>query len=98
MPTVCITGGTGLIGKALTAVLLQKGYEVIVLTRGRAAQNPVNGHSLSYANWDVTGQTIDAGAVKKADYIVHLAGAGVADKRWSDKKLLTAASKAAPCW
>ena len=86
MSTVCITGGTGLIGKALTAVLLQKGHDVIVLTRGRSAQNTVNGHNLSYANWDVAAQTIDAGAVKKADYIVHLAGAGVADKRWSDKR------------
>ncbi len=86
MPTVCITGGTGLIGKALTSVLLQKGYEVIVLTRGKPAQNMVNGHSLSYANWDVAAQTIDAAAIKKADYIVHLAGAGVADKRWSDKR------------
>lgn len=84
MSTVCITGGTGLIGKTLTSVLLQKGYDVIVLTRGKSTQNAVNG--LSYANWNIAAQTIDAGAVKKADYIVHLAGAGVADKRWSDKR------------
>ncbi|HEX4373932.1 MAG TPA: NAD-dependent epimerase/dehydratase family protein, partial [Puia sp.] len=33
MPTVLITGGTGLIGKALTEKLLEKGYEIIVLSR-----------------------------------------------------------------
>lgn len=86
MPTVCITGGTGLIGKALTAVLLQKGYEVIVLTRGMPAEKGVHRPGLSFANWDVAAQTIDAGAVKKANCIVHLAGAGVADKRWTDRR------------
>lgn len=86
MPTVCITGGTGLIGKALTAVLVQKGYEVIVLTRSKPSETAAGNHGLSYAKWDVAAQTIDASAIKKADYIVHLAGAGVAEKRWTDKR------------
>jgi uncharacterized protein len=38
---------------------------------------------VQYALWDVKQQTIDAAAVQKADYIIHLAGAGVMDKRWS---------------
>jgi uncharacterized protein (TIGR01777 family) len=82
MQTVLITGGTGLVGKALTHILLQKGYKVIVLTReitGKQQQQ-----NLSYALWDVKKAYIDVTAVKDADYIVHLAGAGVVDKKWTD--------------
>ena len=86
MATIMITGGTGTIGKTLTSLLLQKGYEVIILTRGNTNQNKTGDGKLSYASWDVKKQTIDIAAVKKADYIIHLAGAGVADKRWSDKR------------
>jgi uncharacterized protein (TIGR01777 family) len=84
MATVLITGGTGMIGRALSAMLLERGYDVIVLTRDAGASKERKG--LSYAVWDVKQQTIDAAAVQQADYIVHLAGAGVADKRWSDKR------------
>jgi uncharacterized protein len=82
--TVLITGGTGLIGTALTTLLINNGYRVIVLSRSPAKNNPAN--NLSYAAWNVTNQQIDKAAIEQADYIVHLAGAGVADKRWSDKR------------
>ena len=39
--------------------------------------------SISYALWDVEAQTIDNEAIERSDYIINLAGAGVADKRWS---------------
>ena len=78
-----------MIGRALSNILLGKGYEVIVLTRDAGSHKPpvagANGR-LSYAAWDVPNQAIDMAAVEKADYIVHLAGAGVADKRWSAKR------------
>jgi uncharacterized protein (TIGR01777 family) len=80
MQTVLITGGTGLVGKALTKQLLEKGYQVIILTRAI----PENGNpAVQYALWDVHKKTIDANAIKAADYIVHLAGAGVVDKKWT---------------
>jgi uncharacterized protein len=85
MPTILITGGTGMIGNALSVLLLQKGYDVIIVTRGSAGQKKV-AEGLSYASWNVAAQTIDTAAVKKADYIIHLAGAGVADKRWTNKR------------
>jgi uncharacterized protein len=87
MSTVLITGGTGLIGSALSELLLQKGYEIIILTRGASEKKPaaVN-KNISYAPWDVLKQKIDVDAIKKADYIIHLAGAGVADKRWTDTR------------
>jgi uncharacterized protein (TIGR01777 family) len=83
MQTILITGGTGLIGKAITNQLLQKEYNVIVLTR-KLPVNEVKTPGLGYAIWDVKQQTIDMDAVKKADHIIHLAGAGVVDKKWTD--------------
>jgi len=86
MPTVLITGGTGLIGKALSELLLQKGYQVIILSRTVPGQQAGDSSDLTYAHWDIARQTVDAAAVQKADYIIHLAGAGVADKRWTSKR------------
>lgn len=83
MPTVLITGGTGTIGKQLTHLLLQKGYNVTILTRKVKAHQTPHVH---FAEWDVDKGTIDVKAVQAADYIIHLAGAGVADKRWTDSR------------
>jgi len=85
MATVLITGGTGLIGRALTKALLEKGYEVIILTRD-PSKFATHTTRLNYAAWDLAAQTIDTDAITKADHIIHLAGAGVADKRWSKKR------------
>jgi uncharacterized protein (TIGR01777 family) len=81
--TVLITGGTGLIGSALRLLLIEKGYDVIILTREAAS-----GSDAQYRNahWDPVKQILDTGAIRAADYIVHLAGAGVADHRWSAKR------------
>lgn len=84
MPTILITGGTGLVGKALTKALLQNGYEVTILTRDKSKTKPTPG--ITYAEWNVEKQTIDEAAVANADYIIHLAGAGVADKRWTKER------------
>ncbi|MBM3416476.1 MAG: TIGR01777 family protein [Bacteroidetes bacterium] len=84
MSTVLITGGTGLIGKALGRALLKRGYKVIIVSRKTPAQS--SEPALSYARWDVGKQMIDRGAVSSADYIIHLAGEGVAEKRWTKKR------------
>ncbi|SHK90838.1 hypothetical protein SAMN05444266_101550 [Chitinophaga jiangningensis] len=83
METVLITGGTGLVGTALTDLLLERGYKVIVLTR-----TPERGRNkqITYARWDVKTQTIDTAALQQADYIVHLTGANVGEKRWTDAR------------
>ena len=84
MATVLITGGTGMVGEHLTQLLVLKGYEVIIVSRSPAKKRP---HAMvSYALWDIDKQIIDAEAVAKADHIIHLAGAGVADKRWTDER------------
>lgn len=83
MQTVLITGGTGMIGKALTTQFLEKGYKVIVLSRQDKKSQRLN---LSFAKWDVEKGEIDKDAIEQANIIVHLAGEGVADKRWTVKR------------
>ena len=83
METVLITGGTGLIGKALTNQLVNKGYRVIILTRNAPkSEHPL----LEYAHWNIKQQHIDEQAIMAADYIIHLAGANVAVGRWTKQR------------
>jgi uncharacterized protein (TIGR01777 family) len=80
MQTILITGGTGMVGQSLTNMLLNKGYQVIVLTRQKKQSSRAN---FSFAQWDLNKGWIDPAAIAAADYIIHLAGEGVADKRWT---------------
>src|ERR1700755_1630543 len=80
MSTILITGGTGLVGTALTGMLREKGHRVIILSRKTTPGNP------DIFGWDFSTGYIDMEAIRQADHIVHLAGAGVADKRWSKKR------------
>lgn len=82
-----------MIGTALSKLLIERAYQVIILTRNKKTSNlkhpagPSGQTSnLSYANWDIKKQTIDKEAIGKADYVIHLAGAGIADKRWTEKR------------
>ncbi len=92
MPTVLITGGTGTVGRRLTELLLLKGYNVNILSRNEQAANlPIKElhqkkGKVNFFKWDLSKNYIDPNAISSADYIVHLAGAGVADKRWSDQR------------
>lgn len=85
METILITGGTGLVGKSLTNFLLEKGYRVVVLTRTASLGHGVSTQvsNLSFSFWDPVKKIIDATVLATADHIINLAGAGVADKRWS---------------
>ena len=79
---VLISGGTGFIGKHLTDLLIANGYSVSILSRS-SRQNTTD---ISYYQWDVDQNYIDEKAVLNADYIVHLAGEGIADKRWTTQR------------
>lgn len=74
---VLITGATGLIGTRLTTMLGQNGHRVSHLSRGHRP-----GTVPTY-QWDVGQGKMDARAVEGTEAIVHLAGAGIADKRWT---------------
>jgi hypothetical protein len=96
MPVVLISGGTGLIGTALTHHLIERDYDIVILSRKKnlSSVNP----KITYSYWNVTEKIIDAEVVKNADHIVHLAGAGVMDKKWTDdykKKILESRTKSA---
>ena len=78
MTKIAITGGTGLIGKQLTKKLLAKNYEVVILTRNPKSENEFK--------WNINEEYIDENVFKNLDYIIHLTGAGIADKRWTDKR------------
>ncbi len=78
MKNILISGGSGLIGHKITQLLELKGYSVAWLSRSQQKQR-------SFI-WDVEKQSIDPAAVDWADAIIHLAGAGVADKRWTDER------------
>ena len=82
--TVVITGGTGTIGKRLSAMLVAKGYRVVILSRKPKPAEA--GGAITYAQWNVDKGEIDAQAISTADYIIHLAGAGVAEGRWTAKR------------
>jgi len=84
MATVLITGGTGLIGKALTKALVNRGHDVIILTRDKSKEKDSN--KIYHAEWNIKKQTIDRDAIHRADFIVHLAGANVAEKPWTKKR------------
>jgi uncharacterized protein (TIGR01777 family) len=84
MATYLITGGTGLVGKALTDRLIDSGHSVIILSRKPAAHS--NKSLLQHLYWDPYKGEIDEEAIRKADYVIHLAGANVAEKRWSEQR------------
>ena len=82
MPThILLTGGSGMIGKHLTQLLLDNGYEVSHLSR-----TPENMPGVKTYLWNVKKNEIDAACITGVDTIIHLAGSGVAEKRWTDKR------------
>jgi uncharacterized protein (TIGR01777 family) len=81
MEKVVISGGTGLIGKYLSRKLQDKGYTVAHLSR-MEKQDP----AIHTYYWDVSGSKIEKEAIETADYVIHLAGAGIGEKRWTTKR------------
>ncbi|MCP2029410.1 uncharacterized protein (TIGR01777 family) [Flavobacterium sp. HSC-32F16] len=79
---VLLTGGSGFIGKHLTDVLIEAGYSVSVLSRSNKEDTP----KIQYYKWDLNKNYIDENAVLNADYIIHLAGEGIVEKRWTKKR------------
>ena len=81
MATILIAGGTGLIGKRLSQIFVEKGYEVILLSRkGNLSASPKK------YKWDIPNKFIEAAAIQKADYVINLAGAAIADRRWTTQR------------
>ena len=75
---VAVTGSTGLVGTALVGQLKEQGHSVLRLVR----RKPILSDEVQ---WDPAAGTIDMAALEGVDAIIHLAGAGVGDKRWTKK-------------
>jgi len=73
---IVVSGASGLIGTQLVAKLSSSGHEVVRLVR----RSPKSGE----IQWNPKSGTLDAVALEGADAIIHLSGAGIGDKRWSD--------------
>ncbi len=79
---VLITGGSGLVGTRLTQILLANGFTVSHLSR-----KPTNtSGKVKIYHWDIENGIIDEKALLEADYLVHLAGAGIADEKWTEER------------
>jgi uncharacterized protein len=75
---VVVTGSSGLIGSALLDGLTAAGHRPVRLVRGPAAGESIR--------WDPEGGTIDRAGLEGVDAVVHLAGEGIATRRWSDEQ------------
>ena len=75
---VAITGASGLIGSALALELNSRGHRPIALVR-RPTRNA------DEISWDIPAQQVDTAALEGIGAVVHLAGAGIGDKRWNDR-------------
>lgn len=83
MSLILMTGGSGLIGTNLTRHLAQRGHEVVILTRNRKLKSTDAG--ITYSYWAPQKGIIDVSVLQNCDHIIHLAGAGVMDKKWTDE-------------
>jgi len=78
---ILITGGSGSLGQRLSALLLSKGHTVSFLSR-----TPGHDKDVITFTWDVDKGIIDEHCVDGVDTVIHLAGAGIADKRWTGER------------
>jgi uncharacterized protein (TIGR01777 family) len=78
---VAISGSSGLIGTVLAASLAVDGHQVVRLVRGPSAPHVPDGVA-----WNPAAGTVDAAGLEGIDALVHLAGAGIGDKRWTAER------------
>lgn len=80
MKNILITGGTGLIGKQLSDLLVKKGFNVRILSRSKKIA------SSNMFFWDYRNNEIDVNVFCDLDYVIHLAGANIGTIRWTAKR------------
>ena len=78
MSKILITGGSGLVGNAISELLLKKGHQPVWLSRESGTYKGIKKYK-----WDISKNYIDENAFEGVVDIIHLAGTGIADKRWT---------------
>ena len=76
---VAVTGSHGFIGSALLPALIREGHRPVRIVRGQAAGD-------DELSWDPEAGTIDADGLEGIGGVIHLAGAGIGDERWTDAR------------
>jgi hypothetical protein len=77
---VAVTGSSGLIGSALVRSLRGDGHDVVRVVRSGSSEDGPT------VRWDLDARTIDAAGLDGIDAAVHLAGEGIAEKRWTEQQ------------
>ncbi|MEV4617000.1 TIGR01777 family oxidoreductase, partial [Kitasatospora sp. NPDC049258] len=80
---IAVTGSTGLIGSALVRSLLADGHRVVRLVRQRGRTGPQPDGTVG-VGWNPRLMRVDTAGLAGVEAVVHLAGAGVGDRRWTD--------------
>ncbi len=80
---ILVTGSTGLIGEQLCCFLNTGGHQVVRLARPETKLPPDPGEVI---HWDPESGELSSGSLEGFDAVIHLAGAGIGDKRWSKKR------------
>ncbi len=83
---VIITGGTGFIGRPLSQRLVDKGYEVICLTRNASLAKEKWGNRVKFVDWNGRNAVGWGGYAEGASAIINLAGDNIAAGRWNERK------------
>ena len=78
MKTILISGGTGFIGTRLSKYLRSEGYTVYILSRKPKKRDQIY--------WNAQSKKIEGKHLNKIEIIINLAGAGIADQRWTKKR------------
>ena len=87
---IAITGSSGLIGGGLASSLEADGHQVVRIVRNASSAPPGSVH------WDIDRGEIDAAGLEGLDGVVHLAGEGIGEKRWTEdqkRKVLESRTK-----
>lgn len=80
---IILTGGTGLIGRELGKDLVREGHEIVLLTRNPEDSKTRVPYPHTSHFWDGEKSVLEANIYEGVDGIIHLAGVGIADKRWN---------------
>lgn len=81
MKKIVLSGGTGFIGSDICAQLLQKDYELILITRNPSKYEAIKANNLRYVSWDSPLNEV----IDEADAVIHLAGEPVVGGRWTEE-------------
>jgi uncharacterized protein len=85
MRTIGITGGTGFVGRHVTKLLRESGHQVIIFTRNPLKKGK-DKDNVTYCYWSPHENKCDLTCIQRVDAMIHLAGASIAEKRWTQKR------------